>query len=125
MTRFIALLAIVSGLILTHPAKADDTAQWCVRAKSDGLHLIQDITAKGFPTRELDETNTAIFLSVVKKHGFIDGVPNLPNTNMVLLINPGKLVWGLIFLDDKWCARLQLSWEDYELIMQVMKPKNI
>ncbi len=123
-TRFIALLAIVSGLLLVE-SKADDTAQWCARSRSEGLQLIQDITSKGFPTRELDETNTAIFLAVVKKHGFIEGVPNLPGTNMVILINPGKLVWGLIFKDDKWCARLQLSWEDYELVMQAMKPKNI
>lgn len=125
MTRFIALLAIVSGIVLTWPAKADDTAKWCVANTDKPLELIESVKAQGFPTRELDATNTLIFLSIVRENEYIAGVPNLPGARMTLLINPGVLVWGLIFKDDKWCARIQLPWAEYQAVLKAMQPKNI
>lgn len=125
MTRFIALLAIVSGIILTWPAKADDTKEWCVASTDHPYKFIENVRAEGFPVHELDATNTMIFLNIVKENGYVAGVPNLPGARMVILENPGTMIWGFIFKDDKWCARIQLPWPDYQSVMQAMRPKKI
>lgn len=125
MKAFFALLAMVSGLILADSAKADDTKQWCVTDRKAGEDIIAKIAEQGFPVRELDATHTAIFLSHVNSQGFISGMPSLPGVTMKVLVNPGLMIWGFIFKDDKWCARIQLGWEDYQTIVQAMRPKNI
>lgn len=126
MMRFFALLALVSGLILADSAMAaDETEKWCVTDRIAGEEIIAKITEQGFPVRELDATNTAIFLSHVNKSGFIPDMPMLPGVTMKILINPGVAIWGMVFKDDKWCARLQLGWEDYQSIVNAMRPKNI
>lgn len=124
MTRFFALLALASGLLIVD-ARADDTAKWCVGDRADVDRLVETIKSQNFPTRELDETNTVIFLALVQQYGFIENIPSLPGTKMIVLINPGVQVWGIIVRDDKWCARLTLGWQDYQAIVQAMKPKNI
>lgn len=124
MTRFLALLALASGLLI-FDARADDTAKWCVGDRADVDRLVETVKAQNFPTRELDETNTVIFLALVQQYGFIENIPSLPGTKMIVLINPGVQVWGIIVRDDKWCARLTLGWQDYQAIVQAMKPKNI
>lgn len=125
MTRFVALLAIVSGLILADSANADDTEKWCVGNRAEVEKLIADVKSQNFPVRELDEANTAVFLSLVQQYGFIEQIPSLPGTSMVILINPGSQIWGIVVKGDKWCARLVLGWSDYQTIVHAMRPKNI
>jgi hypothetical protein len=126
MKIFIALLALVSGLLIYGPGpKADETAKWCVGNLAEAHKLIEDVKSQGFPTRELDEANTAVFLSTVTQHGFIENIPSLPNAKMTILVNPGVMIWGIIYKGDNWCARVTLGWADYEAVMKAMRPKNI
>jgi hypothetical protein len=124
MTRFIALLAIVSGLLLAE-SKADETEKWCVGNRAQVDKLVSDVQEQNFPVRHLDETNAMIFMSLVRQMGLIENVPHLPGTQMTILMNPGVQIWGIIVKGDKWCARIVLGWSEYMAIVHAMKPKGV
>jgi len=111
MTRFIALLAIGSVLILSHPAQSDDTKEWCKHEPEQAVGLIKQAAEMGFPIEALDQVQTQLYLAVVYKHYIQSGEkPQLPGSIAVFVELPGSRAMVYFFKDEKFCGALTMPW---------------
>lgn len=113
MTRFIALLAIVSGIILTWPAKADDTKEWCKHDPSEAVAIIAKYSEAGFPVEAFTELETQAYLEYVYGKLDMPEKPKLPGTVVVFAEIPNNRSTGYFFhlSTKKFCSSLPMPWE--------------
>ncbi len=121
MTRFIALLAIVSGLILAE-SKADVSEEWCTQDKNGAIEQIAVFLSRSLPVESLNEYQTQAYLTAARN--FLD-IPPMLGVTIIVAQLPGTGARGYIFKGDKYCARLTLPWNEHEFSMKKARGASI
>jgi hypothetical protein len=121
MTRFIALLAIASGLLLVE-SKADATKEHCVHPAKDFVELIESFSAQGFSIEALSEKETQAYMRIARE---IVAIPELPGTIIVVVENAGHAAIAFIFRDDMRCGYIKVTWQLHQIAMKAAKGERL
>jgi hypothetical protein len=105
MIRLLAVLAIVASAIL--PARADDTAQYCIHPKEAITPQIEEAIAKGLKVEAFDGPAAQLYIRVVREHA---GLPDLPGVTIVIVPHEGAGAFMIVFKGDKLCGIAAVVW---------------
>lgn len=121
MTRFIALLAIVSGLLLVE-SRADDTAANCISPKADVLEFVEQMKLQGMKTVILKGAKAQAYLSVARE---VAEIPSLPNTELIVITNEGVAAVAFVIKGENKCGYVKLTWPLHRRAMLAVDRGNI
>lgn len=106
MNRFIALLALVSGLLLVE-AKADETEKWCVVPKAQAVEIIQTLANQGGNVETLKDKQAQDYLAVIRNH---TEIPELPGVEVIVVTFEGQAAAAFTFKGEFTCGRVVMKW---------------
>lgn len=107
MTRFIALLAIVSGLLIAD-SKADDTDKFCIYPRSEALEVIErGVKEYGFKMIVLNGPKAQAYYNEIRPYA--DG-PDLRGISIIILVNQDKAAIAFAMKGDSRCGHTMVTW---------------
>jgi hypothetical protein len=107
MTRFIALLAIASGLLLVE-SKADETDKYCIYPQAEALDVIeQGVKEHGFKMMVLKGPMAQAYYDAIREQA---SGPILSGIHLVIIYNPGKGAAVFAFRGENRCGHTMISW---------------
>lgn len=121
MTRFIALLAVVSGLLLVE-SKADDRKEWCIHSKQEAVEQIFGFAQQGAEIEAIEGLQAQTYLGLLREQV---EVPNLPDVTIVFATIPGRFVVGIVFSDTHRCGVFRLSWASHVIFLKKSRGETI
>lgn len=107
MTRLLALLAIVSGLLLVE-SKADETDKFCIYPREQALEVIENaVKTHGFKMIILKGPKALAYYNEIREAA---SGPVLSGIELIIVYNPGKAAAVFAMKGEHRCGHTMVTW---------------